>query len=203
MHREIEAKILNIDPEIVRDKLKKLGAQFEGERHMQNVIWWIPTGNALDQKSIRVRKFIGGPVRLGMKHKVHAGSGYKEWETDVAHFENTVAIIDELLPHPDLRIEFSHRREDWRLEGALVNLDWFPKVPPLLEIEAESEEQLRALAGKLGFSESDLVDKGIVTLIFRALNLKIGDRIVLKGALAECAFETKSQNFEREDANNF
>lgn len=173
MHREIEAKILNVNPEEVQQKLRDLGATFERELDLEQVIWWVPDEQ---RSSIRVRKSSDGAIRLTMKRHAE-GLGYYEWESDISDYENTVTIIDALVPHSNLRIEYAHRRQDWRLEGALINLDWFPKLAPLIEIEAESEEKVRTIAGKLGFSLSQLVNKGVVSLLYEELGLKKGDKI--------------------------
>ncbi len=177
MHREIEAKILNIDPEKVQKKLRELGAILTQELDLEQIVWWIP--NTKDKSSVRVRKGSDGSIRLTMKQKVSDGLGYKEWELDISNYEYTAAIIDELLPSPDLRLEYPHHRQDWHLDGALINIDWFPKLAPLVEIEAQSEEQVREIANRLDFNSSDLINKGVVSLLFEKLGLKIGDKLKL------------------------
>ncbi|TSC77420.1 MAG: Uncharacterized protein G01um101433_615 [Parcubacteria group bacterium Gr01-1014_33] len=174
MHREIEAKILDIDPEKVQEKLRALGAALEEELDLEQVVWW--AGDRA-RSSIRVRRSSDGIVRIIMKRDASEGLGYHEWECDVSDYETAIAIVDALVSVPDLRIEFSHHRQDWRLDGALINIDWFPKIAPLVEIEAESEEKIRSLAEKLGFNPSLLVNKGVVSLLYEALGLKKGDRV--------------------------
>ncbi len=177
MHREIEAKILNVDPDKVKETLKAIGATFHGAWDLHQIAW-LMQGEGF-RASVRVRRSSDGSVRLTMKQKVNNGSGYNEWETAVENFDTTVAIIDFLLPNPDLRIEFSHHREDWRLADVLININWFPKVAPLVEIEAPSEELLRQTAEKMGFNPDMLVDKGIVTLFMEQLGIQWGQKIKL------------------------
>lgn len=174
MHREIEAKILDINPGEVQEKLRVLGAVLEKELDLEQVVWWV--GDEA-RSSTRVRRSSDGMVRITMKRDAPEGFGYHEWESDVSDYETLVAIVDTLISVPDLRIEFSHHREDWRLDGALINIDWFPKLAPLVEIEAESEEKVRSIAEKLGFNPSRLVNKGVVSLLYDALGLKKGDRV--------------------------
>ena len=177
MHREIEAKILNVNPGKVQEKLRELGATLKQELDLEQIVWWIP--NTEKRSSVRVRKASDGSLRLTMKQKVTDDLGYNEWELDVSDYENAIAVIDALLPNPELRIEFSHHRQDWYLGGTLINIDWFPKLAPLVEIEAESEEKVREVAEQLGFSSSQLLNKGVVSLLFEELGLKIGDKVKL------------------------
>lgn len=174
MHREIEAKILNVDPEEAQKKLREIGATFEKELDLEQIIWWVPNEK---RSSVRVRRSSDGVIRLTMKRDVPQGLGYHEWECDISDYEIAVTIIDTLVPHPNLRIEYTHHCQDWRLEGALINIDWFPKLEPLIEIEAENEEKVNAIAAKLGFDTSMLVNKGVVTLLYERLGLKQGDTV--------------------------
>ena len=177
MHREIEAKILNINPEEVQEKLRGLGAILKQELDLEQIVWWIP--NTEKRSSVRVRKASDGSIRLTMKQKVTEGLGYNEWELDVSNYEHTAAIIDALLPNPELRLEYSHRRQDWYLGDTLINIDWFPRLAPLVEIEAKSEEKVREVAEQLGFNPSQLLNKGVISLLFEEFGLKIGDKVKL------------------------
>ena len=177
MHREIEAKILNVNPEEVERKLRELGAKLDRELDLEQVVWWIP--NTDKKGNVRVRKASDGSIRLTTKQKVLGGLGYNEGEVEVSNYEHTIAMIDMMIPQPELRLEYSHHRQDWYLDKALINIDWFPKLAPLVEIEAESEEKVRAIAEKLGFDPLRLVNKGVVSLLFEELGLKIGDKVKL------------------------
>lgn len=177
MHREIEAKILNIDPEKVESRIKELGGVLVREIDLEQVIWWLP--GSKNGGSVRVRKSSEGKITITMKEKVTDGSGYNEWESKIEKYETVIDVIDHLITSPDLRLEFSHHRKDWDLDGAEINIDWFPKLNPLMEIEAKSEEQLVEIAEKIGFKKEQLVDRGAVSLLTEKLKLKIGDKIKL------------------------
>lgn len=169
-HREIEAKILDINLEEVKNKLRELCAICERETDLTQVIWWIRDSEV----SVRVRKRSDGVIRLTMKDKAKDGFGYQEWESDVSEYEKTIAIIDRLLESPGIRIDFSHHREDWNLDGALISLNSVPNINPFLEIEAESEERVKEVAEQLGFESNVLIDQGMVQIILERLNLKPG-----------------------------
>lgn len=172
-HREIEAKILDVDPKAVQAKLKALGAKLEQEVRLAQVIWLIEEG------SIRVRKSTDGSIRLTFKKQVPGKLGYEEWEIDIENYETAVSMFDQIIPSPRLRLEFPHKRQDWYLDGALININWFPAVLPLVEIEAKSEKQVRDIARRLGFVPKNLINKGIITILREILNLKDGDKVKL------------------------
>ncbi|MBI4059279.1 CYTH domain-containing protein [Candidatus Microgenomates bacterium] len=176
MHREIEAKILNINPKVIQAKLKKLGAKLERELDLDQVVWWVPGEG---RKSLRVRKASNGSIQLNLKSNFADGLGYHEWETDVKNYEYTIAMMDQILPVPDLRVEYGHHRQDWYLDGVLINIDWFPRLKPLVEIEAESEEKVYEIAEKLGFKKEDCLDEGVVSLLFKEFKLKRGQKVKL------------------------
>jgi len=176
MHREIEAKILNINPVVVENKIKELGGVLEREIDLEQVYWRLPNSNGL---GVRVRKSSEGRITITMKEKVENGSGYNEWESKIENYETMVAMIDLIVPSPDLRLEFSHHRKDWELDGAEININWFPKLNPLMEIETKSEEHLVEIAEKVGFKKEQLVDRGAVSFLFDEFKMKIGDKIKL------------------------
>lgn len=177
MNREIEAKILNIDPKAIQEKLEELGAKLIQEVDLEQVYWLIPNS----QKSVRVRRINSlGSTRLTLKDKAKDGFGYHEWETEIGDFDTAVSMLDTLFPEFDLRLEYSHKRQDWELDGAKVFINWYPKLSPLIEIETTSREKLYETAKKLGFHPDELVDKGAVSLLREKLDLKQGSRVKLE-----------------------
>lgn len=87
-----------------------------------------------------------------------------ETETNVSDPEKTEDIL--------LAIGFekvrtvSKRRRSFVLEGSegKIEIDEYPGIPPLLEIEAESPEAVERVAKTLGFSPSDLVADSVKDL---------------------------------------
>lgn len=87
-----------------------------------------------------------------------------ETETNVSDPEKTEDIL--------LAIGFekirtvSKRRRSFVLEGSegKIEIDEYPGIPPLLEIEAESPEAVERIAVRLGFSPSDLVPDSVKDL---------------------------------------
>ena len=60
----------------------------------------------------------------------------------------------------------SKRRRSFVLEGSegKIEIDEYPGIPPLLEIEAESPEAVERVAKTLGFAPSDLVADSVKDL---------------------------------------
>lgn len=87
-----------------------------------------------------------------------------ETETNVSDPEKTEDIL--------LAIGFekvrtvSKRRRSFVLEGSegKIEIDEYPGIPPLLEIEAESPEAVERVAKTLGFAPSDLVADSVKDL---------------------------------------
>ncbi len=172
-HREIEAKILNVNPGLVQQKLKELGAKFDQEVRLDQVLWLTKQG------SIRIRKSSDGSIRLTFKKLVPGKLGYQEWEIDVENYNTAVSMFDQIIPKPDYRLEFPHKRQNWYLDRTLININWYPRVKPLVEIEAKSEKKVRDVAKLLGFDPKNLVNKGIVTILSETLKLKKGQKVKL------------------------
>lgn len=87
-----------------------------------------------------------------------------ETETSVSDPDNAETIL--------LSIGFekvrtvSKRRRSFVLEGSegKIEIDEYPGIPPLLEIEAESPEAVERVARSLGFDPSELVSDSVTGL---------------------------------------
>src|SRR5690606_30924057 len=91
-------------------------------------------------------------------------TGTKEIEVEVSDFTATVAILEQAgLPAHTYQ---ETRRETWRLGDVEIVLDEWPWVKPYIEIEGQSEKQLRECAAQLGFDWKDAVF-GDVMAIYR------------------------------------
>src|SRR5690606_17620257 len=99
---------------------------------------------------IRVRDE-GDVIRLSAKVHPH-GAGkiedQKEEETVVADFESTIKVLK--IAGLKQTMYQETLRETWIFEGAHIELDTWPFLEPLMEIEAESSEKVKEIADKLG-----------------------------------------------------
>lgn len=152
MKTEYEAKILNINPEIIKERLLSLGGKHLADRDMRRYVYDF---NPVEPNSwIRLR-FDGIKAQLTIKEIQHKGiTGTKELEVDVADFDTMNEILQRLGYKP--RSYQENRRESYELNGVAVEIDYWPKLSPYIEIEASSEAEVIEITEKLGYKESDL-----------------------------------------------
>jgi predicted adenylyl cyclase CyaB len=158
---EVEAKILDIDPEKVVVTLERLGATklFDGE--MQTTFYDTPDEAIKKKKDLlRLRRH---EEETTLTYKRHLTDGLEkvreEHETRVGSFDEMDSILRHLGYKPSLTMR--KRRTSYQIFEARVeidvHLDDFAFIPPLLEIEIDDDEILLKIAAALGYSKKNLV----------------------------------------------
>ncbi len=149
MTTEIEAKWTAIDPQRLRVKLRSVGAVLvHPERLMRRKVFDFPNQRFRKMGGwVRVRDE-GDKVTMSYKQlddrSLH---GTKEITLVVDSFDQAVDLITALGLEQKSYQET--KRETWQLNGAEVTVDTWPWIPPFVEIEADKEETLRAVAAVL------------------------------------------------------
>jgi len=144
---EIEARFINLDRAEVEKKLAALGAKKEFESFFKEWIFayeeWAP-----HHKRIRVRDD-GKNVWLTYKAN-------PSWELDsteeieiMSSSSSDTAKIFEKIGVPMVRYQ-EKKRIEYTLGDAKIELDFWPKIPMVLEIEAPSKGSVIAAAKLLG-----------------------------------------------------
>lgn len=143
--REIEVKILGIDPAEIRKRLKKAGARkvFEGEISAR--FYDFPDGRIRKSGNhLRLRKFGEEKVELTFKRLKGRKNVKDNEETDVivGSFEDADAVLRGI----GLSVVrgYKKKRERYALGKIKYEIDKYPKIPPLVEVEAKSESPSRA-----------------------------------------------------------
>ena len=156
MQAEIEAKFLNVDIDDVRSTLQAAGAKLEEPMRLMRRALIEESHHYENHAFIRIRDE-GDKVTLTYKKRghrdAHAIDNVSEIEVVVSDFDKTVAIFSEA--GWKYKTFQESRRETWSLDDAEVVIDEWPWLEPSIEIEAETEEKVRAVAEKLGFDWSD------------------------------------------------
>lgn len=175
MNTEIEVKFLEVDIDDVRSKLKVLGAICEQPmRLMRRQVFYLAydTNDAF----MRVRDE-GDKITMTYKQfdeiSLH---GAKEVEVEVSSFEDTVSIIEKSGLKPKSYQET--KRETWRLGTTEVVIDEWPWLQPFIEIEGESESDVREVAAKLQYDWNDAVF-GAVTQAYRSQYTGVSDDFIM------------------------
>lgn len=151
MQIEIEAKFLDVDHDAIRAKLRALGAELlHPERLMRRRLFDFPDLR-LDKRDgawIRVRDE-GDRVTLSLKKwSDHSIQGTQEVMIVVSDFDGVSRILEAIGLREKSYQET--KREEWRMGNVEVALDTWPWIPPLVEIEAPTEPEVRNAGGALG-----------------------------------------------------
>ncbi len=154
MQTEIEAKFLKVDHAQMRQRLKKIGAVCDQPmRLMRRKHYDFP-----DLRFQKLHGFVrlrdeGGKITLCYKQVDDLTVlGTKEINLEVSNFD----AADRFLRTLGLQAKSYHetRRESWRLGNVQIELDEWPWLAPLLEIEAPDEKALWAITEKLGLKRT-------------------------------------------------
>lgn len=156
MNKEIEAKFLHQDVELVREKLKKADATLiYSMRDTRRVNLDFPDYK-LDKKRawLRVRED-GEQVKLTYKQKVAKDvdiHGVTEIETEVGDYEQIVHILE--ASGMIQKSVQQTKRELWQLQNCEIMIDQWPWIDPFVEIEGKAEDDVKIVAKLLGYNWS-------------------------------------------------
>lgn len=157
MDTEYEIKILDIDVDEVKKKLESLGAKLYLERSMRRYVYdfhpkkkdcWIRLRDNGERKTLTIKEIQKDTI-----------DGTKEIEVTVDDFEKTNLLLNKLgYFHKAYQ---KNRRISYRLDNVKIEIDSWPKIPPYLEIEADSEEEVYKVVALLGFKKSQTTSIGV------------------------------------------
>ncbi len=149
MKTEFEIRILEINPEIIIKKLEKLGAKKIIERNMKRMVYdfkpkqkgkWIRLRDDGQKNTITVKEITNDSV-----------SGTKEFEIEIESFEKGKELLEKLEYKPKAYQE--NKRTSYELDKTEIDIDAWPKIPPYLEIESDSEKKVWETVKKLGYKK--------------------------------------------------
>jgi len=153
---EIETKIDNINVDEVVKALKKNKAKFLGKFFFRRYIFNLEDPEGAD-RFIRLRT---DEKKTTLTYKRRLGSSLantEEIEVEVSDFDATAKILSQIIPNP---LYQESKRTSYLLEGVEISIDEWPKLPPILEIEADSEEKIKEVIKKLGIKGRELGNIG-------------------------------------------
>ena len=150
MQTEFEVKVLDIDVEKMISKLSILGAKRIGEKFQKRFVY---NFNPPKENSwIRLRTD-GKRTTMAIKEIQNDNiDGTKELEIDVGDFKKTNLFLEKLGYIAKAYQE--NRRISYILDDVEIEIDFWPKIPPYLEIEARSVAKVELMIKKLGFNRS-------------------------------------------------
>ncbi|MFF9505463.1 CYTH domain-containing protein [Streptomyces sp. NPDC014724] len=150
---EFEAKALDIDPVKTARLITDAGGAQQGEaRLMRRYVY--DTIPAIPGRWVRLRD-TGAGITLCVKQiTTDAVDGTHETEVTVNSFEETAALLH--LTGLTPRGYQENRRTSYVLGAVRLEIDEWPRIPPYLEIEADSEAQVWDTAAALGIDRERL-----------------------------------------------
>jgi adenylate cyclase class 2 len=162
--RETEVKLRLESPDVIRERLRALGAVVVRERHFEENVLFDDAGGSLRQSGtvLRLRQTSHGGV-LTFKGPRELQGGIKsreERESAVEAPEEVRAILRNLGFRPVFRYE--KYRESWSYHGQRVEIDQMP-IGTFLEIEGDALG-IATVAGELGFAPADYLADSYVGL---------------------------------------
>jgi len=150
MNTEIEERVLEIDKDKVIAKLEELGAKKIGDWHQKRYVYdFIPKR---ENEWIRLRTN-GKETTLTYKNIESKDiSGTKELEIVVSDFEETNQLLKIMGYTP--RSFQENLRTRYYLDHIEIDIDTWPLIPTYLEIEGNSEEDVKRIEKLLELNES-------------------------------------------------
>ena len=175
MPAEYEAKKLDVDPASTAELIiSKGGRKVSGPTLQRRYVYDITPGD--QSKWIRLRD-TGTKTTLAVKEIAHDGiDGTYEVEVTVDSLDATNELLGFLGFHPKSYQE--NRRTSFVLDGAELEIDEWPMIPPYLEIEGSSPEEVRRVAALLGFEESQLTSEN-TTKVYRRYGIELSEHKVV------------------------
>ena len=169
---EIEARFINLDRKTIEKKFETIGAEKQFESFFKEWIFaydhWKP-----DHKRLRIRDN-GETVWLTYKaNPSWTVDGTEEIEIESSSAEGAAKII-ERIGVPLVRYQ-EKKRIQYALGDTIFELDFWPKIPMVLEIEAPTKEKVMRAAAVLGLQWKDaiFVDQKFVHSDYYGIDLDV------------------------------
>lgn len=157
--REIEAKILEVAPGAIHERLTQLGAEMHFDGEMRALFFDFPDGRLRQAGDVLRIRQEGKETVLAYKKKL-SKDGLKimeEYESPVQHLEMLQKVFEGI--GMCVCAETHKHRSEYLLNGAKIVIDRYlgklSAIPPFIEIEAHSEQEVYDLAALLGFQPGD------------------------------------------------
>ncbi len=171
MKIEHEATFSDIDKNFIRKRLREVGAELIREEFTQKrFAFKLPKGNEIRGGWVRVRDE-GNKITMSIKI-VDGGSisSQKEVCLEVNDFDSAVCFVESLGCEKKAYQET--KRELWKVRDVEITIDEWPFLEPFLEIEANTEEEVKEVVEKLGLNYEKALFCAVDTLYSRKYGIK-------------------------------
>lgn len=173
--KEIEVKILEVDPEQIRKKLEEIGAKKTAEGIMKSTLFDTEDGKMKEgNQTLRLRKW-NGKTEFCFKKKGESKEfkQKEEIETFVEDFDAASKILNG-LGFTNTRY-FEKKRESYELGNIHFEIDTYPGIPTFIEVEAPTQEEVKKGVELLGFTMDKTTSMNAVAIIEEKYGIKSKD----------------------------
>ncbi len=156
MQPEIEVKFLDLDHEVVRGKLREIGAvQEQPMRLMRRTLFDYPDRRLQKANWGRLRVRDEGD-KVTVTYKDGGDEGYSnELEITIGSYDKMVELFK--VVGLEAIVFQESKRETWHYQQVEIVLDEWPHLRPFIEIEAATEAAVRDCVKKLELKWEDSV----------------------------------------------
>jgi|GEM_PF-277189 len=156
--REFEVRVPSIDPGEMRAVFRRVKAVPKGNVLLRRIVYHPPAKEGHLKKWVRLRTD-GSETELTMKSiKSWKVGDVFEATTWVESFDATAKILASLGCKSNYQEDV---RETWELPEAVLTIDYWPRISPLLEVEGRSKKAVLSALKKLGIEKSKATTLGI------------------------------------------
>ncbi len=176
MHKEIEERVLEIDIDKMISKLESLGAIKVGEWYQKRYVY--DFNPKRENEWIRLRD-TGEEITLTYKNvEENTTDGTKELEITVDNFEDTNTML-EILGYKSKAYQ-ENKRIRYILDDVEVDIDSWPLIPPYMEIEAKSVEDVKRIEKVLEVDTNKITALNCQDIYMKIYNIDIDEIKELK-----------------------
>lgn len=187
MATELEAKMQVPDHKSVRETLHAQGATRVGSVMELNTFFDTADKALLaEDRGLRVRHacdFETGEERHVITYKGSQQPGElknrEEIEVVADDGEQSSLLLERLGYSPTL--SFEKRRETWRMDDCLIELDELPQLGCFVEIEGPDEEAVLSVRDALELDDRPLVRKSYIAMVAELLKSTGGTKLEFEG----------------------
>ena len=170
MQREIEVKVLNIDPEEIEEKLVNLGATKVSHEFQKNYTF-VPEGGEFENGYLRIRetKFENDEKTLELTFKrVESDDEFRvnnEYTVNIDSVSMMIKILEELnieLEYEGEKERISYSYKEQRFDIDIWDKNTYPH--PYMEIEFSNKDKMDEIIKDLDLDKTNITTESITEL---------------------------------------
>jgi adenylate cyclase, class 2 len=170
--KEIEVRFLEVDLVNIKDILISIGAQDLGEKKLDEVIFYdkgLVWRN--DGRYIRLRRVNGKTVVTYKENKAQTIDSALEIEFEIGDYERAQALFEK-MGFTAFRVQ-QKKRHTFKFKNVALDFDTWPRIPTYLEIEGESERELKDIAKMIGLDWKNAIFDDARSIIEKKYNIPV------------------------------